>query len=537
MCQCATDGILEAKARILLLTKYSEFTFMWFHFCTFNHDPIGRSTLVDMAAWIEAGLIDSGHKVTFSESHLEPNAINVFWECFRSGMGKQIRETGVKYGIIATEIPDGTSFNWRTELNWKNRFDAFFEVASGSSFIWTMVESTIPFYSSFCPTAFMELGFSERLIPPYINVKPEFDFSFFGLKTPYRIEAIERIRKYAKVEWPENFLSADQVGVLISKTRVGLNFKQSETWPVPSPTRLGRLMMAKRDIASEHVEVATRQGMIIGLAPQQQDFVDFALERLNSDWEKRAEKNFETYRDQMPMTSIMESVLDKTVAGLVITDKRKNAISIELPPVLIATQGDFNIVHYRDKYFGLLKRLGPIDLVNADIDSLPSVFVEVDRRTLEAKIASLEGEKPVEAIADQPIILEQYTGFNLFSFHSRYFAVRHCLGEVDLIKTIDALLQDIPLGDFLISHSLDELKYDINTFSKSKKVRQKNVSEQYNLEELLNELKAQLRLFRSEIEQARNLAKQQDARIAQLEAELAERHTRQHLIILHPVKN
>lgn len=510
---------------------------MWFHFCTFNHDPIGRSTLVDMAAWIEAGLIDSGHKVTFSESHLEPNAINVFWECFRSGMGARIRETGVKYGIIATEIPDGISFNWRTELNWKERFDAFFEVASGSSFIWTMVESTVPFYSSFCPTAFMELGFSERLIPPYINATPEFDFSFFGLKTPYRIEAIERIRKYAKVEWPENFLSADQVGVLISKTRVGLNFKQSEIWPVPSPTRLGRLMMAKRDVASEHTEVETRQGMIIGLAQQQQDFVDFALERLNSNWKKRAEKNFENYRDQMPMSSIMESVLDKTVSGLVVPDRRKNAISIELSPVLIATQGDFNIVYYRGKYFGLLKRLGPIDLVNADIDNLSSVFVEIDRRTLEAKIASLESGKPVKAIhrsrdttADQPIILEEYNGFNLLSFHSRYFAVRQSLGEVDLTKTIDALLQDIPLGDFLMSHSLDELKYDINEFSTSQKVRQEKVSEQYNSVELLDELEAQLILFRSEIEQAQNLAKQKDARITQLETELAERDTRQRLI-------
>jgi hypothetical protein len=192
---------------------------------------------------VRGGLLDSGHKATHSESHLEPGAINLFWECFHPGMAAQIRETGVTYGIIATEIPAGSTFNWREEPQWKQRFDAFLDVASGASFIWTMVESTVPFYARFCPMAFIELGFSERLIPPYIGNVPEFDFSFFGLRTPYRMAAIEQIRKHARVEWPEHFLSPEEVGVLIGKTRVGLNFKQSERWPVPSPTRLGRLIM------------------------------------------------------------------------------------------------------------------------------------------------------------------------------------------------------------------------------------------------------------------------------------------------------
>lgn len=338
--------------------------FMWFHFCTANHDPIGRSTLTDMAAWFEAGLLDLRHKVTFSDTCVEPNAVNLFWECFGPGMEKKIRETNVKYGIIATEIPDGFAFNWRTESHWKQRFEAFLEVAAGASFIWTMVESTVPFYSRFCPTAFIELGFSERLIPPYIDTKPEFDFSFFGLRTPYRMEIVERINKYAKVEWPEKFLTADEVGSLIGKTKVGLNFKQSAQWPVPSPTRLGRFMMAKRDIAAEFVEVATRQGEIVKLPGQGQDFVEFSLERLRSDWKARAERVFEEYRQRMAMRDIVENVLDKTVAAIEIRNVEQGAASVIhlQPPVLIGTEGDWNIVAYDNKYFALLRACGDVDV-------------------------------------------------------------------------------------------------------------------------------------------------------------------------------
>jgi len=349
---------------------------MWFHFCTFNHDPIGRSTLADMAAWFEAGLLDLGHKVTFSDLQMEPQAINLLWECFRPGMGRQISETGVKYGIIATEIPDGVSFNWREEPHWRERFNAFAEVAAGSSFIWTMVESTIPYYSQFCPTAFIELGFSGRLIPDYINSKPEFDFSFFGLRTPYRLEAVERIRRHAKVEWPERFLSAGEVGTLIGKTRVGLNFKQSDRWPVPSPTRLGRLLMAKRSIAAERTETETRQGMIAGQAPDGQDFVEFALQTLNSDWKQRGERAFETYRSQMLMRSIVESVLERTVSGVSIATGHQSSIGMSAPvpsPSLIESRGDWNIVFWHGQYFALLQSCGPID-VREGIQSLQTRF-------------------------------------------------------------------------------------------------------------------------------------------------------------------
>lgn len=327
-----------------------------------------------MADWFEAGLLDLGHKVTFSDTSVESEAINIFWENFLPGVGAQIKATGVRYGIIATEIPDGHAFNWRTEPQWINRYQAFSEVANGADFIWTMVESTVQYYSQFCPTAFVELGFSERLIPPYILTKPEIDFSFFGLKTPYRLKVVDELRKYARVEWPEKFLTAEEVSVLISKTKVGLNFKQSEVWPIPSPTRLGRLMMAKRDVASERTKVATRQGELIGFAPLGQSFSEFALSRLNSDWKDRAENVFENYRALMSMRDIMESALERTVSNIKTQISNRQTISLVVvqPPVLIETYRSWNIVEYSGKYYGLLRGTGDVD-VRIGIDRLKKI--------------------------------------------------------------------------------------------------------------------------------------------------------------------
>jgi hypothetical protein len=302
----------------------------WFHFCTGNHHEIGRATLGDMADWFEAGLLELGHKVTFSDSRVEPYAINLFWEYFGPEDAERIARSGVSYGIVATEIPDGAAFNWRREQAWKVRFDSFQEVAKRASFIWSMVESAVPFYSKFSPTAFLELGFSERLVPDYVNHEPENDFCFFGLRTPYREEAIEKIRKYAQVEWPDGFPSTLGVGKLIARSKIGLCFKQSEMWPIPSQTRLGRLMIGKRGVAAEYVPIPTRHGEIAGLCPLAFDFSDYALDLLHSDWKRRADEVFEHYRSRMPMRDILQDVLDRTVSDVLISKSGTSAASIDI---------------------------------------------------------------------------------------------------------------------------------------------------------------------------------------------------------------
>lgn len=347
---------------------------MWFHFCLANHDPVGRATLQDMFVWLEAGLTELGHRVSTSPVNVERAAINIFWENFLPGWGTKIRETEVRYGILATEIPDGDGFNWRRDDPWPDRWRGFPAAAAGASFIWTMVEETVPFYSRFAPTAYVELGFSEKLIPHLTTDHPDIDFSFFGLRTPYRLAVVEKLRQHARVEWPEGFLSAEQVNDLISRSRIGLSFKQSDQWPVPSPTRLGRLLMARRGIAAEHTRTLTRQGSLVPVCPEGTGFAEFAMARLGSNWRRDAEDAMERYRLEMPMSEITERILEGTVAANPEFSSRSNGtgsgrirLSPLRPPMLVETCGRWNVVYYDDKYYGFHQGIGErVDLTIGD---------------------------------------------------------------------------------------------------------------------------------------------------------------------------
>jgi len=429
----------------------------WFHFCSANHTKSGKSMLLDIADWLEAGLLDLGHKVTFSDSEVENSAINVFWECFLPGMAEKIAKTGIVYGIIATEIPDGYAFNWQREPHWKTRFDSFQEVASRGSFIWTMVESTLPHYSQYCPVAHLELGFSERLISDYIDRKPENDFCFFGQRTPYREKAVEKLRRYAKVDWPEMLPSRDEVGELIGNSKIGLSFKQSEAWPIPSPTRLGRLMMAKRGAAAEFVPISTRQGEIAGLCPESSNFSEYAIGMLHSDWKHRAENVFERYRSEMPMSDIMQSILDRTIVG-VAPPKPKPGLTgqwteaefekrislkdimpddgFEEPHLVEEGYKGFNIVVYSGFYFGVPQSFGTFyasavgteaynrfpsalshEAVRHHIDvMLPLSTAPENTRGSDKRLSGADSKSPM-------LIEEGYGGFNVVEYSGVYYGV------------------------------------------------------------------------------------------------------------------
>ena len=431
---------------------------MWFHFCTSNHNATGRDTLEDMYNWFYAGLSELGHRVTISQHEIHSDAINIFWENFLPKMGNKIKETNAIYGIVATEIPYGETFNGRSDGPWPLRWKGFSEAATGASFIWTMVESTVPYYSQFAPTAFVELGFSELLIPKMTNDRPDIDFSFFGLRTPYREKVIKKLEKKAKVFCPNKFLSSEEVSNLIARTKVGLSFKQSETWPIPSPTRLGRHLMAKRGLVTEYTPVITRQAQLISVAPENVDFAAFALEKLKT-WKEDAEIAFERFRVEMPMKSIMADVLNKTgVLALSERFSKERAIKIVLdPPELIETVCDVNIIYYDECYFCVRQEVGEIDFTQDknilkeqykdDIIfasslmearkmvkfNLKSYFFKIQSK-LKSKLPRLSKDKSVKIVLRPPKLIQTINDVNIVHYDGCYFCVRQKLGEIDLTQ-------------------------------------------------------------------------------------------------------
>lgn len=360
---------------------------MKFHFSMINHNLIGQKTLYDMYYWISSGLRSLGHEISFNPNRLENNAINILWENFTPDMASAIEKSDLRFGLIATEIPTPLGFNNRVEQDWQLRWKGFHRIAHKAEFIWTTVPQAVQFYKRFAPTSFIEFGWDQHLVPDWINnncEKYEFDFCFMGILNDFRKSILSNLEKHAKVFYSEELLDWDQMGEVIQRSKIGLGLKQNETWAIPSPTRIGRFLMAKRGLAHDWTPIRTAQSRFVQFNEDKKDFCDFALEMLERDWKTKSEVAFNRYRDELPMKNIMNEVLKNSniTEGVARTKKQflkrlffsgnkfeipeleKTLLSYSNPPQLIEALLNYNIVKFQGKYFAIPHSLGPVDLLN-----------------------------------------------------------------------------------------------------------------------------------------------------------------------------
>jgi hypothetical protein len=294
-----------------------------FHFSAFNHSESGRQTLLDMYLWLQAGLEELGHHVSFSETELDPSAVNVVWECFMGGDGERLRDSGLRYGVIVTEFVDGGGFNFgnpmavgpsRRDASYHRRWLGFNAAMDGAAFAWSMVESNVELLAHQRPAAFVELGYSSRLLPKQ-DVSPDLTFSFTGLVTPYRREILERLSARARVVWQPHLFPLAERDTIVQRTCWNLSINKTGDWQMPSPTRLGRVLHASRGIVLDRTPQRTRQSSLVTAPPDGMEFVEWALASLGRDWRAEGREALERYREELPMRQITEALLEKTVAS------------------------------------------------------------------------------------------------------------------------------------------------------------------------------------------------------------------------------
>lgn len=410
---------------------------MHFHFCSANHNEVGRRTLDDMYQWFRVGLSALGHSVTLSDTEYEPRAVNVVWEYFMPGAAEALRDSGVRYGVIATEVFDGRGFNYLRDERFTQRWKGFCVAAEGASFIWSMVESNLPVFEWFAPSAYVELGFCEELCLKG-SAEPDIDFSFLGFHTPYRTGLLDRLDKRCHVITPGKILSVSERNELILRTRINLSLKQSERWPIPSPTRTGLALMARRGLAAERTQIVTRQAEIGPMTPVGKDFVDFAMDQLNGPWREQADAAYERYRVELPMVRIMERVLDGTLT-------RVSSAQNGLAPFCSADQilaetahgdaaGHVEALETRRSFAIITERLNQMQYGPAG----------------DPKIAHLAGG---------------YKGFNLVHFGGKVYGLRQALGLVNVTEGEAELLRRFGPNDILVADTPDVVKVRIDAIA------------------------------------------------------------------------
>jgi len=248
---------------------------MWFHFFVGNHEQTGRASLFDVMEWLTGSLTELKHYVTVGDT-IAPNAMNIIWENFGDADEQIFKDHSFKFGLIATEIPVGRSFNWLDEEPWLTRRRAFDKIAPRAQFIWSFIEEPVKDYARWAPSAFLELGFLASMADPVFAREPEADFGFYGNNlTSYRSKVLERLSRHFTVVTPDRFLMGNDLNKFIASFKVGVCLKHSPQWTVPSPGRIGRLLHAKRGIAAEYVPVRTRASAFAPMSDEGQDFAEF----------------------------------------------------------------------------------------------------------------------------------------------------------------------------------------------------------------------------------------------------------------------
>lgn len=274
-----------------------------------NHSASGLLSLHDLIEWIGIGLREAGHEVETSHDEVAGDAINLFFEAFRPAVADEIAASGIRFGIVATEMPDGAGFNAFRDFDWRDRWLGFERTARAASFIWALAEQTVADYRRFAPTWHLPLGF----LPQFVADREEprdYDFCFLGLATPHRRALLDRLKPHARVLWPEGYVPPAEFRALARRARIGLCLRLGENWEYPSYTRIGRFLHSQTAMAAEYTPHTCYLSPYHSTARRDEDFIDHALAQLAGDPEERARAALAAYARELPMADILAERAD-----------------------------------------------------------------------------------------------------------------------------------------------------------------------------------------------------------------------------------
>lgn len=158
-----------------------------------------------------------------------------------------------------------------------------------------------------------------------------------------------------------------------------------------------------------------------------------------------------------------------------------------------------NLVRYSGRIYAVPIAAGPVsfgDLSDEVLGAIPSAHSISEIKTallmsnndlfpryqsLNQLAQVIQGLAPVESVyqywqnSNRLSIIEEYNGFNLVSFRGRFFGIRLEVGAIDISQNPVSLIQNFTSDDVLISHSLEQLRDDIDGVSTSKRACQEVV--------------------------------------------------------------
>jgi hypothetical protein len=123
------------------------------------------------------------------------------------------------------------------------------------------------------------------------------------------------------------------------------------------------------------------------------------------------------------------------------------------PPRLVLSEGNYNVVAYGDKYFGIPHTLGPLEVDRADFSTMPNVIVEGRFATALARVRKIvsQGHTPSEVTPRPPQLVLSEGDYNIVAYGGKYFGIPHHLGPLEVDRTDFSTIPDVVVEEELES--------------------------------------------------------------------------------------
>jgi hypothetical protein len=260
-----------------------------------------------------------GHKVDASMRYVDPNAINIFFEHFRSAeVATELKRRGVRYGLICTEPLDTDDqynpFEFAPTVARAN-YESFATAAANAEFVWYLLENAktaclrLNPNSHFFPYGHVA-GYAELRDP----ARREYvcDFHISGQETERRNGVANELRKRGFVVASSGFEPEFIHNSMLERARATLSIQKSDGHNIFSITRVHHAIMNRAPVLVEYDgPVSYLSPYCTAAAPAR--FIDACAEFVKrTDLAVHAQTMYDRFAHEMAMAPILSGILRDT---------------------------------------------------------------------------------------------------------------------------------------------------------------------------------------------------------------------------------
>ncbi len=276
-------------------------------------------TVSDSVRIVRHALNGAGLETRVGTNQLDPDAINVFFDRFYEdpAFPLQLKAGGVRYGIVCTELLglDG-SWNYGAEGHVPDVVAAFELAVRHAEFVWCFHDYSVPACTALNPrTAYLPLGYVPEIDTLAATPWTSRDIVLLlcGMPSLRRDSISNQLSEQGfRMCYPGIPVPLMIRDSLMERARINLSVQKTDRHDVVSVTRICHSITNRVPLLLETVDLENPFTKYCLIAEPGRVAETAARHLRETDLEAWAKARYDQFREEMPMTAIMERVLAAT---------------------------------------------------------------------------------------------------------------------------------------------------------------------------------------------------------------------------------